>query len=60
MEGMWMHSKPVFVSRYWTCMRSSTRLMSVWMTCGDFVDVVATLVAQSDPVLRKFTKQRGT
>lgn len=39
-----MHSNPVFVSRYCTCMRPSTRLMSVWMTLGDFVEVVATLI----------------
>ena len=46
MEGMWMHSKPVFVSRYCTCMRSRTRLMSAWMTLGGFVDVVATLITE--------------
>lgn len=31
-EGMWIHSKPVFVSRYCTCMRSRTRLISVLIT----------------------------
>ena len=44
MDGRWMHSKPVLVSRYWTCIRSKTRFMSAFMTAGGFVDVVATLV----------------
>jgi hypothetical protein len=43
MEGKWIHSKPPLVSRYWTCIRSSTRLISALSTGGDFVDVVATL-----------------
>lgn len=46
MEGMWMHSKPVFVSLYCTCIRPKTRLISVLMACGGFVDVVATLAWQ--------------
>lgn len=43
-EGMWIHSKPVFVSRYWTCIRSRTRRISALIAAGDLVDVVATLL----------------
>ena len=42
-EGMWIHSKPVFVSRYCTCMRSSTFRISSLITVGGFDVVVCTL-----------------
>jgi len=46
-----MHSKPVFVSWYCTCMRSSTRRMSILINEGDLVDVVATLTNTINNVL---------
>ena len=43
-EGMWIHSKPVFVSRYCTCMRSRTLRRSALITPGGLEVVVDTLI----------------
>src|SRR5258706_3887857 len=42
-DGICRHSNPPLISRYCTCIRSNTRRMSILMTPGGFVDVVATL-----------------
>lgn len=42
-EGAWMHSKPLLVCLYCTCIRSKTRQISDLITEGGFDDVVETL-----------------
>ena len=55
-EGRCIQSKPVLVSLYCTCMRSSTRRISVFSVAGVFVDVVATLFKKKTRTLNTSCK----